>query len=110
MLYIDDLVQAYDSFVQRSSQLSGEVFNMGGGQENTLSLIELLDILKQLTGKASKIKFSDWRPSDQKVYVSNISKAKEKLSWNPKVNPKEGVEKLANWVLENKLLFKQQSH
>lgn len=106
ILYVTDLVNAFDSFLQRKNQLSGEVFNMGGGPENTISLLELLDMLEQLTGKRSKISFSNWRPSDQKVYVSNISKAKEKLRWSPKVSPKEGVEKLANWVLENKRLFK----
>jgi len=106
ILYVTDLVNAFDSFLQRKNQLSGEVFNMGGGPENTISLLELLDMLEQLTGKRSKITFSNWRPSDQKVYVSNISKAKEKLRWSPKVSPKEGVEKLVNWVLENKRLFK----
>jgi len=106
VLYINDLINAFDAFLQRKNQLSGEVFNMGGGPENTISLLELLDLLKQLTGKRSKVNFSNWRPSDQKVYISNISKAKEKLGWNPKVCPKEGVEKLVNWVSENKNLFK----
>jgi len=106
ILYIKDLIQAYDAFLQRKNQLSGEVFNMGGGPENTISLLELLDMLEQLTGKRSKITFSDWRRSDQKVYVSNISKAKEELGWSPRVSPKEGVEKLVNWVSENKNLFK----
>lgn len=106
ILYVTDLVNAFDTFLQRKNQLSGEVFNIGGGPENTVSLLELLDMLQQLTGKRSKISFSNWRPSDQKVYVSNISKAKEKLRWSPKINPKEGVEKLVNWVLENKRLFK----
>lgn len=106
ILYVTDLVDAFDAFLHRKSQLSGEVFNIGGGPENTISLLELLDMLEQLTGKRSKINFSNWRPSDQKVYVSNISKAKEMLGWSPKVNPKKGVEKLVNWVLENKRLFK----
>jgi CDP-paratose 2-epimerase len=104
ILYVTDLINAFDSILQRK-KLSGEVFNMGGGPENTISLLELLDMLEQLTGKRSKITFSNWRPSDQKVYVSNISKAKEKLGWRPKISPKEGVEKLVNWVLENKQLF-----
>lgn len=105
ILYIKDLVNAFDSFLQRKNQLSGEVFNIGGGPENTISLLELLSLLEQLTGTRSKITFSDWRPSDQKVYISNISKAKEKLRWNPRVSPKEGVEKLVDWVLKNKRLF-----
>jgi CDP-paratose 2-epimerase len=105
ILYISDLINAFDAFLQRKNQLSGEVFNMGGGPQNTLSLLELLNILEQLTGRRSKITFSNWRPSDQKVYISNISKAKEKLEWRPKVSPKEGIKKLVDWVLENKHLF-----
>ena len=70
-------------------------------------LLELLDILEELTGKRSKIKFSKWRPSDQKVYISDITKAREKLRWTPKMSPPEGVKRLVNWVLENKQLFKQ---
>jgi CDP-paratose 2-epimerase len=105
VLYVTDLVNAFDAFLQRKNQLAGEVFNIGGGRENTISLLELLDMLEQLTGKRSRITFSDWRPSDQKVYVSNISKAREKLGWAPKINPQEGVERLVNWVLENKRLF-----
>jgi len=105
VLYIDDLVNAFDAFLQSKNQFSEKVFNIGGGPENTLSLLELLDLLEQLTGKRSKINLGNWRPSDQKVYISNISKAKEKLGWSPKESPKEGVRKLVNWVLENKHLF-----
>lgn len=105
ILYIKDLIHAFDAFLQKKNQPSGEVFNIGGGPKNTLSLLELLDILEQLTGKRSKINFSNWRPSDQKVYISNITKAKEKLGWIPKIDPQEGVKRLVNWVLENKQLF-----
>lgn len=105
VLYISDLIKAFDAFIQKKNSFSGEVFNIGGGPDNALSLLELLDILEQLTGKQSKTNFSEWRPSDQKVYISNISKAKERLGWSPKVSPKEGVEKLVHWVLENRHLF-----
>lgn len=106
ILYISDLIQAFNAFLQRRNQLVNEVFNMGGGSENTLSLLELLDLLEELTGKRSKINFSDWRQSDQKTYISNTSKAKQKLGWTPKVSPKEGVKRLVDWVLRNRELFK----
>jgi CDP-paratose 2-epimerase len=106
VLYVGDLVQAFYAFLQRKNRLSGEVFNIGGGPENTLSLLELLDLLELLTGKRSEISFSDWRPSDQKVYISDITKAREKLGWSPKISPREGVERLVNWVMANKHLFK----
>lgn len=100
VLYITDLVRAYDAFLQR--KLKGDVFNIGGGVKNTLSLLELLDILENLISKKSKVIFNDWRPSDQKVYISDISKVKKELNWEPKVNVKDGVSKLVEWVRESR--------
>lgn len=105
MLYVTDLVAAFDAFVQRRSKLHHGVYNMGGGMENTMSLIELLDYLEEVAGKRSEISYDDWRPSDQKVYISDISRAKQELGWKPQVNSREGVNKLINWVSENKTLF-----
>lgn len=105
MLYVTDLVKAYDAFLKKKKQHRGTVFNMGGGIKNTMSLLELLKILEELTGKNSKISFADWRPSDQKVYISDISKAGERLGWEPEVGPREGVEMLVRWAEENKGFF-----
>lgn len=103
VLYVGDLVGTYAAFI-KSDLLSG-VFNMGGGAKNTLSLLELLELLEDLIGKRSKITFTDWRPSDQKVYISDISNAKEKLSWNLEVSPQEGIKKTVEWVEENKRIL-----
>lgn len=105
MLYVTDLVSAFDAFVQKRGKLHHGVYNMGGGTENTMSLVELLEYLEELAGKRSQISYDDWRPSDQKVYISNISKARKELGWKPVVNSKEGVKRLAGWVNENKNLF-----
>ena len=99
ILYVKDLVRAFDLFLE--SNLKHEVFNIGGGINNTLSLLELLDLLEKLTGKRTTIKYNNWRPSDQKVYISNISKICELLKWMPEVNPKEGIRKLVEWVNNN---------
>lgn len=104
-LYVADLVRAFDAFIQKKDEIHHSVFNIGGGKENVMSLLELLDILEDLTGKKSTISFGYWRPSDQKVYISNITKAKRVLGWRAKVHPKEGVRKLVGWVEENKELF-----
>jgi len=105
LLYVSDLIDAYDKFIKNSQKLKHEVFCMGGGKENTLSLLELISILKNKLDKKINIEFFDWRPSDQKVYISDISKAKQKLNWNPKINPQEGIEKLINWTKKNKKIF-----
>ncbi len=103
MLYATDLVKAFDAFVRK--KLHHVVYNMGGGVGNTMSLLELLEYLEEITGRRSEILYADWRPSDQKVYISDINKAKKELGWKPEVNTKEGVNKLVDWVNENKNLF-----
>lgn len=104
LLYVSDLIEAYDKFIK--SDLQYAVFNIGGGPENTISLLEFLDLLETETGKRSKTTFSDWRPSDQKVYISDISKVKKVLNWEPKINPEEGMKRLISWVKENKDAFR----
>jgi len=103
VLYVKDLVNAFDAFL--SSNLRHGVFNIGGGPENTLSLLELLEFLERLTGKKPKISFSSWRPADQRVYISDISKAAKLIGWKPQVSPEEGVKKLVEWVSKNSKLF-----
>lgn len=96
VLYVEDLVAAYDAFLR--SDVRHGVYNTGGGAQNTLSLLELLAMLERQTGKTSQVSFCDWRPSDQKVYISNIGKIQRELGWSPKVTPEEGVAKLVEWV------------
>lgn len=103
LLYVTDLIEAYDKFIH--SDLQHEVFNIGGGPENTVSLLEFLDELKKITKKGNCVSFDDWRPSDQKVYISDISKLRKKLNWRPTVKPAEGIEKIIRWVKENKKIF-----
>jgi CDP-paratose 2-epimerase len=103
ILYVKDLIRVYDSFV--NSKLKHGVFNIGGGENNTISLVELLEMIKKATGKAPKLKYDGWRPSDQKVYISDISHANKILGWQPQVSPDAGVKLLIDWVSENKTLF-----
>ncbi|MFH1770948.1 MAG: GDP-mannose 4,6-dehydratase [archaeon] len=105
VLFITDLVKAYDLAIQNIDKTAGQVFNIGGGFENQLSLLELINHLEELRGKKINFKFSDWRPGDQKVFLCNISKAKKTFGWTPKTSKKEGVRKLFEWVNENKELF-----
>ena len=109
VLYVTDLVKAFDSFIQKRDKLHHEVYNMGGGIENMMSLLELLDILERQTGKRSEIKRDKWRPSDQKVYISDATKAQKELGWKPLISKEEGIERLCNWVIANQELFQTKS-
>ena len=103
LLWVEDLVGAYRAFLV--PDLPHGVFNMGGGPEKSLSLLELLDLLRARVDGELKVSFSDWRPSDQKVYISDISKAQNQLGWSPTIDPTQGVSKLIDWVQENRSLF-----
>ncbi|MCA9729509.1 MAG: NAD-dependent epimerase/dehydratase family protein [Candidatus Eisenbacteria bacterium] len=103
VLWVDDLVGAYDAFLEHGPQIG--VYNMGGGAEHTLSLRELLAQLEERLGRPVPVGHGDWRPSDQKVYVSDIRKAQKELAWRPQVTPREGVDRLLTWVRENEGLF-----
>jgi len=104
MLYADDLVDAFNRFIK--SDMESGLFNIGGGEENTISLLEFLDELEGLTGKKPIFKFTDWRPSDQKVYVTDTSKLKNALGWKIKMNVKDGLSTLADWIKNNESYFK----
>jgi CDP-paratose 2-epimerase len=106
VLFISDLVKAFELAIKNISKTKGRVFNIGGGPDNTLSLLELIDILQNLLGQKINFSFSDWRPFDQKVYISDITKAKS-FGWSPQVSVVEGINKLYRWVYENKKLFQQ---
>jgi CDP-paratose 2-epimerase len=103
VLCVNDLVNAFDKFL--NSKLKHEVFNIGGGPKNTLSILELLKMLKEMTGTNPNMSFTEQRPSDQKVYVSNINKLKLLLSWEPKISIREGIRKLINWKSDNIGMF-----
>ncbi len=102
VLYIDDLVRLYELALQKIDKVKGEVFNVGGGPANTLSLNELVKLLEDTTKQKMKIAYDVWRLGDQKVYISDIEKAKRLLNWVPAVDPARGVEKLLDWVRNNR--------
>jgi CDP-paratose 2-epimerase len=101
ILFVDDLVNAYLLAMENIQQLSGNAFNMGGGSSNTVSLLELCEMIGDISGTRPTISFEDWRPSDQKYYVSDFSRFNALTGWTPKVNTRKGVEKLYQWLREN---------
>ena len=107
ILFIEDLLDAYLLAYERRDRTAGQIYNIGGGPENQLSLIELMQILKQAKGKEVQHSFADWRPGDQKVFVADIRKARTDLGWEPAHGCREGVEKLITWVDSNLGLFRE---
>ena len=107
LLWIDDLLDLYELGFDAATRGVSGAFNVGGGPENTLSLLELVDRLKQLTGRDLAPKFEPWRPGDQKVFVCDVTRAKERLRWKPRTSVEAGVERLARWVAAERALFER---
>ncbi|GIW23338.1 MAG: CDP-paratose 2-epimerase [Candidatus Sericytochromatia bacterium] len=98
LLYASDCVDLYLKASEKIEDIKGKVFNIGGGMENSSSLIELFSFLEQeLDIKMTYTKLPP-RESDQKVFVADITKAKELIGWEPKVSREEGVRKLIEWI------------
>lgn len=101
ILFVDDLISAFELARAQANKVSGSIYNIGGGKENVLSLLELIVWLKKELKKKIKHKFDAWRPGDQRVYISDIKKAKKDLDWKPSVSKNEGLEKLLSWLRKN---------
>ncbi len=105
ILNVQDLVGVFHAAYEKIDSVSGMAFNIGGGPGNRMSLLELVEILESKTGRKLDPAFDEWRPGDQKVYVSNIEKARKYLEWEPRVDKEKGVDGLWDWVNSNKELF-----
>ncbi len=106
VLFVDDLLDAYDAAVARRDEVAGEVFNIGGGPQNTISIWrEFAPLLEKALGRSVPVSYGDWRPGDQRVYISDIRKAERLLGWKPRVGVEEGIARLVEWVKANRSLF-----
>jgi CDP-paratose 2-epimerase len=102
VLFVDDLVRAFRRALDNIDQVAGEVFNVGGGPSNTLSVgAEFGRILRALAGKKIEFRFGDWRPGDQPCYVSDIQKIGDCLGWRPLVDKETGIRRLWDWAAKH---------
>ncbi len=106
VLHIEDLVAAYQAGIDRIDELRGEVLNLGGGPDNTLAIwSEFGPLLEELAGRPIAVNYGPWRPGDQRVFVSDVRRAAERLGWRPSVSPRDGIRRLYDWVAGNPELF-----
>jgi CDP-paratose 2-epimerase len=105
VLYVEDLLGAYEAAIESREAAVGQAFNVGGGPDNALSLRELVAMLEVGRPAPLQVSWADWRIRDQRVFVSDISKATDALGWCPRVSVQEGVSRLRQWVRENRESF-----
>jgi CDP-paratose 2-epimerase len=101
VLFADDMISLYLRTIERIDTARGQAFNIGGGMNNSLSLLELFAILnRELNIKLEYIKLPP-RESDQKVFVADTGKAKKILGWSPGIDSVTGIQKMLEWVSTN---------
>jgi CDP-paratose 2-epimerase len=105
LLFIEDLLDACEAAAANIKAVAGSVFNIGGGPDNSVSLLELLEYLEARHSRSFSSSYAFWRPGDQRIYVSDIRRAQEHLGWTPRMGWREGVDRLSDWVRSNRHLF-----
>jgi CDP-paratose 2-epimerase len=108
LLYIDDLVRAYELAAGNIETTAGQVYNIGGGASNVISVwSEFQPLLARLLAQPDlAAAFGDWRAGDQKVFFCDTAKAERDFGWTPEVGVEDGVGRLVAWVRENAHLFR----
>jgi len=103
-LYIDDLIRLFYK-ISIKKNIKSEIYNVGGSSKNSLSLLELVDSLEKKLKKKVTFKKYNWRPGDQKIYISNISKVSKELNWKPEVKISQGLDRVIEWVKLNQKII-----
>jgi len=106
MLYVEDLLNAYDSAIANIDVAAGQIYNIGGGPENVISIWkEFGPMLEGMLGQSIPVMWDGWRPGDQRIYISDIHKARNDLGWHPVIGISEGAQRLFNWIVDHKSNF-----
>lgn len=104
IIYATDICKAFDAFYKK--QTPG-IYNIGGGEETAISLLECVDILEKTNKKKPDVKFEPDRHGDLRYFICDITKAKKELNWEPKIMPEQGIQMLVDWIKENRIIFQK---
>ena len=107
ILYIDDLVSLFYKIYINKKKTSENYYNCGGGIKNSISILELIDILQNYNNRKTKIDFKKERKADQKIFISNNNSLYKNFRWFPKTNKYQGIKKLYIWIKKNLDIFKK---
>ena len=106
LLHVDDMLAAYDQAAEHIDKTAGQIYNIGGGKNNTISIWkEFGPLLEKELGQSIPVSWESWRPGDQRVFIADIRKAEQDFGWKPEINVEEGIKMLFDWVRSNRDLF-----
>lgn len=102
ILHAKDMIALYYLALENTDKVSGKYYNIGGGMEQSLSLLELFNMLNDILNIKLEYDCKPFRVSDQKVFVADISKINKDINWFPKVKAREGIEEMIYWIENGK--------
>jgi CDP-paratose 2-epimerase len=102
VLNVRDLIQAFEAARASQSKTVGQIYNIGGGAENTTSLLEQIERVESLTRRKMNVVFDECRPGDQQIYVTDFSKFSEDTGWRPAIGVNETTQQIRGWWLSNR--------
>jgi len=102
ILYAADLCEAFHAFYERP--VAG-IYNIGGGSDTAISLLECVDMIGEITGKRPEVQMEDGRHGDLLYFVCNAKHAEQQLGWKARTSPRQGVGELIEWIAENEAIF-----
>jgi CDP-paratose 2-epimerase len=105
VLCVDDLVRALEGVRAHSTKTAGQIYNVGGGAQNSVSLVEIIDAIAELTGKRLRFITQKARPGDQLLYVTNTTKLREHTGWEPRMDVLETLRSIYEWWKENQRII-----
>ncbi|MBI5344737.1 MAG: NAD-dependent epimerase/dehydratase family protein [Deltaproteobacteria bacterium] len=105
IVYATDVCEAFDAFYRTRNP---GIYNIGGGTEAAISLIECIDVIEEINGVRPAVTFAPDRHGDLRYFICDILKARRELGWAPKVFPREGVGRLIEWIKSEKRVFKKE--
>ena len=105
VLCVEDLLRAFEAVRVNQKNTAGQIYNVGGGPNNTVSLLELIEEIKLLTGRRLEYETCPIRPGDQLVYVTDFAKLRRDTGWQPQISLRQTLEKMYGWWKRNRELF-----
>jgi CDP-paratose 2-epimerase len=100
ILYVDDAVSAYLAAYRRIGEVTGQAFNLGGGPDNAVSLRQVLAAIEEMIDRPVKVTYADWRPGDQRCYVSDTRRVRSQLDLPVPLPWRTGLAQLADWLVD----------
>jgi len=104
IIYPTDLARAFHAFYEHGEP---GIYNIGGGPDYAISLVECIDLIGDILGKKPQVQFEEGRHGDLLYFICDTAKAEKVLKWKPEIPPQEGVKRLLEWIEKEKDLFKK---